>query len=67
MMPKLQTRNPVTVDAMGRPVRPNMERRENVETRAICGCGYQTSWVQQQSNAIVLYEQHKVVHRGSPS
>ena len=36
------------------------------EFRAICGCSYRTSWVEERKNAIALHDLHRVVHGRPP-
>ena len=63
-MPKLQRRNTVRYDTRNRPIGGPADN--TTEVRAICGCGYPTSWVEADRNAIALHALHQVVHRAPP-
>lgn len=58
MMPTFATRREPRRMRGNQPAIPGDE-----QIRAVCGCGYPTSWVADRIAALALYQQHRVVHR----
>ena len=55
------------IDGRGRKVGKHAPGAETwTEFRAICGCQFQTSWVEERKNAIALHDIHRVVHGRPP-
>lgn len=61
MRPKVETRKRPLFDSRGR-VDPDTSRPSDTEYRAICGCGYPTSWVLNRASAETLYDYHRAAH-----
>jgi len=52
-------------DSRGRKVRMGTPTGKP-QHRAVCACGYPTSWCDDQQHAVALYQIHRAVHGPAP-